>query len=34
MATIVSHKIIDGKKHAQIVKDEVRVRVGALKDMG
>jgi len=34
MAAIVSHKIIDGKKHAQIVKDEVRVRVSALKDMG
>jgi methylenetetrahydrofolate dehydrogenase (NADP+)/methenyltetrahydrofolate cyclohydrolase len=34
MAAIVSHKIIDGKKHAQVVKDEVRVRVGALKDMG
>src|SRR5215207_6948383 len=30
----MSHKIIDGKKHAQIVKDEVRVRVGVLKDLG
>src|SRR4030095_1187936 len=34
MATLMSHKIIDGKKHAQIVKDEVRVRVSALKDLG
>ena len=30
----MSHKIIDGKKQAQVVKDEVRVRVGALKDLG
>ena len=34
MVTMISHKIIDGKKHAQVVKDEVQVRVGALKDMG
>lgn len=30
----MSHKIIDGKKHAQIVKDEVNTRVGALKNLG
>lgn len=30
----MSHKIIDGKKHAQIVKDEVRARASALKDLG
>ena len=30
----MSHKIIDGKKQAQIVKDEVRARVTALKDLG
>ena len=30
----MSHKIIDGKKQAQIVKDEVQVRVSKLKDLG
>jgi methylenetetrahydrofolate dehydrogenase (NADP+)/methenyltetrahydrofolate cyclohydrolase len=30
----MSHKIIDGKKHAQIVKDEVSTRVSALKNLG
>ncbi len=30
----MSHKIIDGKKLAQVVKDEVQVRVNALKDLG
>jgi len=30
----MSHKIIDGKKQAQIVKDEVRARVAALKELG
>ena len=30
----MTHKIIDGKKHAQVVKDDVRARVGALKELG
>ena len=30
----MSHKIIDGKKQAEIVKDEVRARVAVLKDLG
>ena len=30
----MSHKIIDGKKHAQIIKDEVHSRVTILKDLG
>jgi len=30
----MSHKIIDGKKQAQIVKDEVCARVNMLKDLG
>ncbi|MCC6500493.1 MAG: bifunctional 5,10-methylenetetrahydrofolate dehydrogenase/5,10-methenyltetrahydrofolate cyclohydrolase [Anaerolineales bacterium] len=30
----MDHKIIDGKKHALIIKDEVRGRVHALKDLG
>jgi methylenetetrahydrofolate dehydrogenase (NADP+)/methenyltetrahydrofolate cyclohydrolase len=30
----MSHKIIDGKKQAQIVKDEVQARVSKLKDLG
>jgi len=30
----MSHKIIDGKKQAQIVKDEVRARVAVLKELG
>jgi methylenetetrahydrofolate dehydrogenase (NADP+) / methenyltetrahydrofolate cyclohydrolase len=30
----MSHKIIDGKKQAQIVKEEVRARVNTLKDLG
>jgi len=30
----MSHKIIDGKKQAQIIKDDVRVRVSALKALG
>src|SRR6185436_3739983 len=30
----MSHKIIDGKKHAQVIKDEVRARVGTLKELG
>lgn len=30
----MSHKIIDGKKLAQVVKDEVRSRVSTLKDLG
>ena len=30
----MSHKIIDGKKQAQVIKDEVRSRVIALKDLG
>ncbi|WKZ46393.1 MAG: bifunctional 5,10-methylenetetrahydrofolate dehydrogenase/5,10-methenyltetrahydrofolate cyclohydrolase [Anaerolineales bacterium] len=30
----MDHKIIDGKKHAQIIKEEVRARVGALKELG
>jgi len=28
------HKIIDGKKHAQVVKDDVRTRVAGLKELG
>ena len=28
------HKIIDGKKHAQVVKDDVRARVARLKELG
>ncbi len=28
------HKIIDGKKHAEVVKDEVRARVAGLKALG
>src|SRR5258706_10787390 len=28
------HKIIDGKKHAQVVKDDVRARVAGLKQLG
>ncbi|MFN8385887.1 MAG: bifunctional 5,10-methylenetetrahydrofolate dehydrogenase/5,10-methenyltetrahydrofolate cyclohydrolase [Anaerolineales bacterium] len=30
----MDHKIIDGKKHAQTIRDEVRKRVSALKDLG
>lgn len=30
----MDHKIIDGKKHAQVIRDEVRARVSALKDPG
>ena len=30
----MSHKIIDGKKQAQIVKDEVRSRVSTMKELG
>lgn len=30
----MDHKIIDGKKHAQLVKDEVCIRVGALQKLG
>jgi len=30
----MDHKIIDGKRHAQTIKDEVRKRVGALKELG
>ena len=30
----MSHKIIDGKKQAQIVRDEVHGRVSLLKDLG
>jgi methylenetetrahydrofolate dehydrogenase (NADP+) / methenyltetrahydrofolate cyclohydrolase len=30
----MSHKIIDGKKQAQIVKDEVHGRVSLLKELG
>ena len=30
----MSHKIIDGKKLAQVVKDEVRSRVSTLRDLG
>ena len=30
----MSHKIIDGKKQAQVVKDEVCTRVNMLKDLG
>ena len=30
----MSHKIIDGKKHAQIIKNEVRTRVSTLKELG
>src|SRR5258706_1604599 len=28
------HKIVDGKKHAQVVKDDVRARVAGLKQLG
>lgn len=31
---IMAYKIIDGKKHAEIIKEEVRSRVAALKQMG
>jgi methylenetetrahydrofolate dehydrogenase (NADP+) / methenyltetrahydrofolate cyclohydrolase len=31
---IMPHKIIDGKKYAQVVKDDVRTRVEALKALG
>ena len=30
----MSHKIIDGKKQAQIIKDEVKARVSKLKELG
>jgi methylenetetrahydrofolate dehydrogenase (NADP+) / methenyltetrahydrofolate cyclohydrolase len=30
----MSHKTIDGKKHAQVIKDDVRKRVAALADCG
>ena len=30
----MSHKIIDGKKYAQGIKDEVRTRVSTLRDLG
>lgn len=30
----MSHKIIDGKKHARVIKDEVRSRVSSLKELG
>jgi methylenetetrahydrofolate dehydrogenase (NADP+)/methenyltetrahydrofolate cyclohydrolase len=30
----MSHKIIDGKKHAQVIKNEVRVRVSTLQELG
>src|SRR5215510_5118240 len=30
----LSHKIIDGKKQAEVIKDEVRARVNILKDLG
>lgn len=30
----MSHKIIDGKKQAQVIKDEVQARVAKLKDLG
>jgi methylenetetrahydrofolate dehydrogenase (NADP+)/methenyltetrahydrofolate cyclohydrolase len=30
----MDHKIIDGKKHALLIKDEVRTRVSALKELG
>ncbi|HXD09339.1 MAG TPA: bifunctional 5,10-methylenetetrahydrofolate dehydrogenase/5,10-methenyltetrahydrofolate cyclohydrolase [Anaerolineales bacterium] len=30
----MSHKIIDGKKQAQVITDEVQVRVSKLKDLG
>jgi len=30
----MDHKIIDGKKHAQVIREEVHTRVGALKDLG
>src|SRR5688572_2014044 len=28
------HKIIDGKKHAQVIKDDVKLRVDGLKALG
>lgn len=30
----MDHKIIDGKKHAQTIRDDIRKRVGALKELG
>ena len=30
----ISHKIIDGKKQAQVVLDDVRMRVARLKELG
>ena len=30
----ISHKIIDGKKQAESVKEQVRVRVNVLKELG
>ena len=30
----MSHKIIDGKKHARVIKDEVRSRVSSLQELG
>ena len=30
----MDHKIIDGKKHAQVIKDRIRIQVEALKEIG